>query len=186
MSVTAIVVAVIVVLIVAALAIWYGTQQRRKRDALREQFGPEYDRTVESYGGERSDAEEALSKRAERVASLHIRPLTAEQSTRYADAWHQAQTRFVEDPENAIREADRLCTEVLHARGYPMGDFEQRAADISVDHPHVVQYYRAAHAVAADAERGSATTEDLRQAMVHYRTLFEDLIETRQPAHAEG
>jgi len=185
MNVTAIVVAVIVVLALAGAVIWYFDQQRRKREQLREQFGPEYERAVESYGGERSEAEQALSERAERVAALHLQPLSAEHSARYGDDWRQVQTHFVDDPEQAIREADRLCAEVMQARGYPMGDFEQRAADISVDHPHVVQHYRAAHAVATEAERGSASTEDLRQAMVHYRTLFEDLIETRQPAHVE-
>jgi hypothetical protein len=184
MNVTAIIVAVIVVLAVAALVIWYFGQQRRKHEQLREQFGPEYDRAVETYG-ERHEAEEALSARAERVAALNIRPLSPEQSTRYAEEWRQVQTRFVDDPEHAIREADTLCSEVMQARGYPMGDFEQRAADISVDHAHVVEHYRAAHAVATAAEDGSASTEDLRQAMVHYRTLFEDLIESRQPAHVE-
>ncbi len=185
MNVTAIVVAIIVVLIVAAVAIWYFSQQRRKHEHLREQFGPEYDRTVESYGGERGQAEEALSRRTERVAAFKIRPLSPEESSRYGEAWRQVQTRFVDDPEGAIRDADHLCGDVMQTRGYPMGDFEQRAADISVDHPDVVQHYRAAHAVATDAERGSATTEDLRKAMVHYRTLFEDLIETRQAAHVE-
>lgn len=185
MNVTAIVVAVVVVVVVAALVAWYLGKQRRKHEQLREQFGPEYDRTVESYGGERREAEEALSRRTERVAALNIRPLSAEQSRRYAESWRQVQTRFVDDPEGAIREADHLCGDVMQARGYPMGDFEQRAADVSVDHPDVVQHYRAAHAVATEAEHGSATTEDLRKAMVHYRTLFEDLIETRHAAHVE-
>src|SRR5262249_50034902 len=124
--------------------------------------------------------------RAERVAALHIRPLSAEQSARYAETWRTVQTRFVDDPENAIRDADRLCGDVMESRGYPVGDFEQRAADVSVDHPHVVENYRAAHAVATSNERGDASTEQLRQAMVHYRTLFEDLIDTRQPAHTEA
>jgi len=184
MNVTAIVVAVIVIVVLAGLAIWYFGQQRRKHEHLREQFGPEYDHAVETYG-ERREAEQALTAREERVAALNIRPLSPEQSTRYAEEWRQVQTRFVDDPEHAIHEADTLCGEVMQARGYPMGDFEQRAADVSVDHPHVVEHYRAAHAVATAAERGGATTEDLRQAMVHYRTLFEDLIETRQPAHVE-
>jgi len=183
MSVTAIVVAVIVVVAIVVIAAWYFTQQRRRTE-LRQQFGPEYDHAVESYG-ERGRAEDALSKRAERVAALHIRPLSSEESGQYGDRWRQVQTRFVDDPERAIGDADRLCGEVMQARGYPMGDFEQRAADISVDHPRVVEHYRAAHGVAVNAERGRASTEDLRQAMVHYRTLFEDLIEAREPARVE-
>jgi hypothetical protein len=183
MSVTAIVVGLIVLVAIVAIAAWYFTQQRRRTE-LRQQFGPEYDHAVERYG-ERGRAEEALSKRTERVAALHIHSLSSEESGRYGDRWRQVQTRFVDDPERAIGDADRLCGEVMQARGYPMGDFEQRAADISVDHPQVVEHYRAAHAVAGDAEQGHATTEDLRQAMVHYRTLFEDLIETREPARTE-
>jgi hypothetical protein len=180
MNVTGIVVAVIVVVIVAALIAWWFTREQRRREHLREQFGPEYDHAVDTYG-ERDQAERALEARQERVAKLHIQPLSAEQSARYAEQWRQVQARFVDDPENAIHDADRLCGEVMSARGYPVGDFEQRAADVSVDHPNVVEHYRAAHAVAVDAERGSAPTEQLRQAMVHYRTLFEDLIETREP-----
>jgi len=184
MNVTALVVGLVVLVAVIAVAAWFTSQQRR-RAHLREQFGPEYDHAVEAYG-ERGEAEQALTARAERVAALHIRPLSAEQSARYAEAWHAVQTHFVDDPENAIREADRLCGDVMEARGYPVGDFEQRAADVSVDHPRVLENYRAAHAVAATNERGEATTEQLRQAMVHYRTLFEELIDTRQPAHTEA
>jgi hypothetical protein len=183
MPLTAIIVAVIVIVLVA-LAVWYFTSQQRRRAELREQFGPEYDHAVENYGG-RARAEQALTHRAERVAALHIRPLDANDSRRYADEWHRVQTEFVDDPEGAIQRADQLTNEVMQARGYPMGDFEQRAADISVDHANVVEHYRAAHAIAGKAERGDATTEDLRQAMVHYRTLFEDLIDARQLAHAE-
>jgi hypothetical protein len=179
MNVTAIVVAVVVIVVLVALVAWYLSGQRRRRAQLREQFGPEYDRTVEAYG-ERGEAEQALQARTERVAALHIHPLTADQSTQYADQWRQVQARFVDDPEGAIGEADRLCGEVMQARGYPMGDFEQRAADVSVDHPQVVEHYRAAHAIATEAERGNAGTEELRQAMVHYRTLFEDLIDARE------
>jgi len=190
MNTTAVVVAVIVIVVIAALLVWYFTRQQRRREELQQQFGPEYEHAVETYGG-RGRAEQALSERTERVAALHIHPLAADESARFGDAWRQVQTDFVDDPENAIRRADSLCVEVMQARGYPMGDFEQRAADISVDHANVVEHYRAAHALAQKAERGDATTEELRQAMVHYRTLFEDLIqiqtqtETRQPAHVE-
>ena len=181
--VTVIGVLVLLAIVVIAAAWWY-TQQQRRSKQLRHQFGPEYERAVDQYG-ERGRAEEALTARTERVEQLHIRPLRAEDSARYAESWRSVQSRFVDDPEGAIGEADRLCGEVMQARGYPMGNFEQRAADISVDHPRVVEHYRAAHEVARRSADGNATTEDLRQAMVHYRTLFEDLIETREPARVE-
>lgn len=178
MNVAALVVAVVIVIAIIAGFVWYFTQQRRHRE-LREQFGPEYERTVETYG-ERGRAERELSERAQRVAALRIRPLTTEESGRYGERWRQVQTRFVDDPELAIAEADQLCGEVMQARGYPMGDFDQRSADISVDHSDVVEHYRSAHGVAVAADRGDASTEELRQAMVHYRTLFDDLIETNE------
>lgn len=181
MNVTGIVIAAIVVVVIVALLAWYFTREQRRRAHLRDQFGPEYDRTVETYG-DNDRAEKALEARTERVKGLNIRPLPAHESARYGDDWRKVQSRFVDDPEGAIRDADRLCGEVMQARGYPMADFEQRAADVSVDHPRVVENYRAAHAIAVEADRGQAGTEDLRQAMVHYRTLFEDLIETREPA----
>jgi hypothetical protein len=184
MNVTGIVLAVIVVVILAAIAIWYFTEQQRKRHDLREQFGPEYDHAVETYG-EHGKAEKELEQRTERVAALNIRPLSHEESARFSSTWRQVQERFVDDPENAIHDADRLCSDVMQARGYPMGDFEQRAADISVDHSQVVEHYRAAHAVARDARDGNVPTEALRQAMVHYRTLFDDLIDTREPMQTE-
>jgi hypothetical protein len=183
MNLVTVVIVVIVLIAIVAIAAWFLNQQRRRKE-LREQFGPEYDRAVAAYG-ERAPAEQALSARAERVAALHIHPLSPEESARYAESWRTVQAQFVDDPEHAIREADRLCGQAMQARGYPMGDFEQRAADISVDHADVVEHYRAAHAVALRAERGEATTEDLRQAMVHYRTLFDDMIETREPARTQ-
>jgi predicted nucleic acid-binding protein len=175
MNVTVIVIAV-VILVLLVIGAMYFAQRQRRRQELREQFGPEYDRAVDTYG-EPAKAERALEARAERVAALHIRPLSAEDSQRYGERWRQVQAHFVDDPETAIDDADELCGEVMLARGYPVGDFEQRAADISVDHPHVVEHYRAAHAVATDPDAG---TEDMRQAMVHYRTLFEDLIDSRE------
>jgi hypothetical protein len=185
MSIPALLVIGLIVLVaVVAVVAWFTSRQRR-RAHLRDQFGPEYDHAVETYG-ERREAEQVLTARQERVAALHIRPLSPDQSAGYAAEWHTVQTRFVDDPENAIRDADRLCGDVMEARGYPVGDFEQRAADVSVDHAPVVDNYRAAHAVAVAAERGDASTEQLRQAMVHYRTLFQDLIEMRQPAHMES
>jgi hypothetical protein len=109
---------------------------------------------------------------------LHIRPLTPSDATRFDGAWRTVQARFVDDPRGAVTEADRLVGEVMAARGYPVGDFEQRVADISVDHPDVVMNYRAAREIATVHAQGKATTEDLRQAMVHYRALFNDLLET--------
>ena len=126
-----------------------------------------------------------LSERSERVEQLHIRPLSADEHTRYAADWRDVQTNFVDQPERAISQADRLIVAVMQARGYPMGDFDQRAADISVDHPRVVEHYRAAHTIASRTERGDVNTEDMRQAMVHYRALFDELIEAREPATSE-
>jgi hypothetical protein len=184
MNTTVVVVAVVVVIAILALVAWLYTRQRRRGEVLREQFGPEYDRAVATYG-QREEAEKALEARTERVAALHIRDMSRADSQKYAEEWRSVQSRFVDDPEHAIGDADHLCGQVMQARGYPMGDFEQRATDISVDHPAVVEHYRAAHAIAQRADRGDSTTEELRQAMVHYRTLFQDLIETREPARAE-
>ncbi len=163
----------IAVIVIAAIT-WLGTRRRRTRE-LQEGFGPEYDRTVQQYG-DRRRAEEELQSRKERVERLHIQPLAAEDRQRFLERWRAAQTQFVDEPGRAIAEADRLVQEAMAARGYPVGDFEQRAADVSVDHPNVVRDYRQAHAVSLRNERGEATTEDLRQAMVHYRSLFDDLL----------
>jgi hypothetical protein len=171
--------AVAIIVIVAAVGAWWYSRQRR-RARLRQQFGPEYERAVDHYG-DSAEADKALSARAQRVEQLHIRPLSPERSSRYADDWRLVQERFVDDPERAIGQADHLVIEVMRARGYPMVDFEQRAADISVDHPRVVEHYRIAHALASQTERGQASTEEMRQAMVHYRTLFEELIQIQTP-----
>jgi hypothetical protein len=159
--------------------------RRRRTEQLRQRFGPEYDRTVL---GARTVAqgEAALIERQQRVEKLHIRPLPPDDARRFAQAWRDVQTRFVDDPKGAIGDADRLVGEVMHARGYPVGDFEQRVADISVDHPNVVMNYRAGRDIVRDHERGRATTEDLRQAMVHFRALFNDLLGTQpEQPHAE-
>jgi len=183
MNTTTLIGIIIVLVVVVAVGMWLITRQQRQRAALREQFGPEYDRAVHDYG-EPGKAEAELRARTERVEQLHIRTLSTDQSAQYAQAWRAVQARFVDDPEHAIDEADHLVADVMQARGYPMADFEQRAADISVDHPAVVEHYRAAHAVASRTARGDASTEDMRQAMVHFRTLFDDLIDTRQPSPA--
>jgi hypothetical protein len=169
----------IVVLVVIAGAAFFYTQQQKTRQ-LRARFGSEYDRSLQETGNRRH-AEAELARREERVAHLDIRPLMPDDRARFSNAWRSVQAQFVDDPGRSIAEADRLVTEVMRVRGYPVADFEQRAADISVDHPRVVDNYRAAYAIARRSGRGEANTEDLRQAMVHYRALFEDLLET-EPA----
>jgi FtsZ-interacting cell division protein ZipA len=171
----------LVLIIVAVVAVAFGLFmyiQKERTKRLRSKFGPEYDRVVDSYGN-RSKAEEDLVHRQKRVEKLHIRDLTSADADRFADAWRAEQARFVDSPRDAIANADRLVIELMQTRGYPMGDFEQRAADISVDHPVVLENYRAAHAIALRDSQGEASTEDLRQAMVHYRALFEELLDRR-------
>ncbi|HYM84068.1 MAG TPA: hypothetical protein VEY67_07960 [Candidatus Dormibacteraeota bacterium] len=171
------VVIVAVVVVVAALA-WYAGQ-RRRREELRDQFGPEYDRAVRDSGSER-EAQRELADRRERVAQLRIRDLDPRERERFSSEWSRAQARFVDEPRAAVTDADRLVTEVMQSRGYPMGDFDQRAADVSVGHPTVVDHYRAAHEI---AQRSDADTEALREAMVHERALFADLLgEPQRPA----
>ena len=159
---------------VLLVGVWFALR-RRRTEHLRGRFGPEYDHTVKQTGNV-AKAEAALEARAHRVERLHIRPLEPDDATRFAEAWRRVQTRFVDEPKGAIAEADRLVGEVMQARGYPVGEFDQRVEDISVDHPNVVMNYRAARDIARDHERGQASTEDLRQAMIHYRALFTDLL----------
>lgn len=172
----AMVVVVVAIVVIAAITIlgWLYSRQRRST-RLRERFGPEYDRVVRQEGDQRK-AEGLLEFRAKRREHLPIRPLEHTQQTAFADRWIEVQSRFVDDPKGAVSDADQLISEVMAARGYPMSDFEQRAADISVDHPQVVENYRAAHNIALRHGRGEASTEDLRKAMVHYRSLFEQLL----------
>ena len=153
--------------------------QDRHRANLRAQFGPEYSRTVEQVGSSRK-AEAELQERQKRVSSFSLRPLSPQQADMFSDNWMRIQTQFVDDPQGAVSRADVLLTEIMEVRGYPIVDFERRSADLSVDHPHVVQNYRAAHDIAIRHARGEADTEDLRQAMIHYRALFEELV------HEEG
>jgi hypothetical protein len=135
--------------------------------------------------GDRAKAEAELAARKARVEKLRIKQLSPGDAQRYAEQWRAVQARFVDDPVEAVREADRLVCEVMQSRGYPMGDFELRAADVSVDHPRVVEHYRAAHEIALRNEQGAAATEDLRRAIVHYRTLFDELIHTPETEPAE-
>lgn len=154
-------------------AVLYVIQQERTK-RLRQKFGPEYTRAVEETGG-RLQAEDALAHREKRVAQFHIRPLSAAERTRFVDGWRDLQVRFVDDPSGALKEADRLVGEVMAAEGYPVLDFDQRAADLSVEHPLVTANYRQGHSIAVRDNQGSATTEELRKAMIHYRTLFDEL-----------
>jgi hypothetical protein len=163
-----------IVVLVLVLAVWIYTS-RRRRVNLRERFGPEYDRTVEAVGPARADS--LLRERAERVSRFNLHKLTADQVDAFAREWRRIQARFVDDPGGAVGEADQLVTQVMIARGYPLEDFERRADDLSVDHPVVVQNYRTARTLALRRERGDAGTEEMRQAVVNYRALFDELLE---------
>ena len=180
----AIVIAVAVVVVVG-IAVWLFTRKRRT-ERLRTQFGgAEYDRTLQEGGGRRH-AEAGLDKRAERVESFHIQPLGAGDRARFVESWRKVQARFVDGPGGAVMEADQLLGDVMSTRGYPVSDFEQRAADISVDHPLVLENYRSAHKIAVRQTSGQASTEDLRQAMIHYRTLFDELVAEPEMARAKA
>lgn len=174
-------VVVLAFLVLAVLVLFTMTNQRRRSDMLRSRFGPEYNRTVEQRG-DRRKAEQELSARAQRVKAFAIHAIAPQQRGQFADSWRATQAHFVDDPSGAIKEANQLVARVMEVRGYPVGNFEQRAADLSVDHAVVVDNYRAAHEIAQRNARGQASTEDLRQAMVYYRNLFNDLLETNQPS----
>ena len=174
-SVILIVAAVIVVIaIVVALAI-HSRQQAQRRQRLRERFGPEYDRLVAATGSA-AKAERELEARQKRAARFNIRSLSRDEQASFTARWQQVQAEFVDNPKASLGHADDLLAEVMTARGYPVQDFDQRSADLSVDHPVVVQHYHAAHGIALRHKKGETTTEDLRQAMIHYRALFEDLV----------
>ncbi|NUS44610.1 MAG: hypothetical protein HOQ24_13095 [Mycobacteriaceae bacterium] len=145
----------------------------RRRMQLRSRFGPEYDRAVEQ-SGDRRTAEHELAQRERRHADLDLHDLSAEQKRHYAGRWALVQERFIDDPQESLTEADRLISSILGERGYPTGGFDQQVADLSVEHAAALDHYRAAHAVAN--HRDSASTEDIRGAIVHYRELFHDLV----------
>jgi predicted nucleic acid-binding protein len=170
------------IVVVLALMAWSAYSTRRRK-GLQDRFGPEYDRTV-ADAPTRREAESDLSERQKRRDELEIRPLPADSRDRYASRWHNTQAKFVDAPEDAVSDADALIQEVMRERGYPVEDFDQRTADLSVDHPEVISNYRAAHGISVANERGKASTEDLRTAMVHYRALFEELLEEHEPAQA--
>jgi hypothetical protein len=165
--------------IVCGLIVW-SAYAKRRRARLQETFGSEYDRTV-ADSPTRREAEADLAEREKRHREFELKPLQPQARERYTEQWRQTQERFVDDPEAAVGDADRLIQEVMRERGYPVEDFDQRAADLSVDHPEVMSNYRAAHATAIANERGKATTEDLRNAVIHYRALFSELLEA-EPA----
>jgi cytoskeletal protein RodZ len=171
------------VVVVIALIVWQLISQQRTR-RLRGQFGPEYQRTV-SEADSRRAAEAELSEREKRRQELDIRPLSADERARYSDEWQTVQAQFVDDPAGAVVRADSLIQSVMSERGYPMEDFEQRAADVSVDHPRVVENYREGHRLFEKTAAGQGSTEDLRQAMRAYRKLFEELVEDTGAETAE-
>jgi hypothetical protein len=164
-----------IIAVIALAAVFMIIMGQRRTRELSDKFGPEYERTLKSMR-DRGKAESELLKRKERVEHLQIRPLMAADRQRFEQRWKEDQARFVDDPRAAVKEADRLVAELMQVRGYPVADFEQRAADVSVSHPHVVSEYRQAHDIADRDARGEATTEELRSAMVHYRALFTELL----------
>jgi hypothetical protein len=173
----AMVILIVIVILAIGAAVWMYFQKKRTQD-LRTKFGPEYDRAIDAHR-DRAHAESDLEKREKRVAKFNIRSLRTEERNKYAEDWRVEQSLFVDDPATAVKHADMLVQEVMKRRGYPVSDFEQNAADLSVDHPQVVDNYRAAHEIAIRDARGQSDTEDLRKAMVSYRALFEDLLEQR-------
>jgi len=163
--------------VILVIAVWVYVRKRRSMTAgLRQKFGPEYERAVQKHGSERK-AEARLADRQQRVEKLNIRDLDPMEHERFLKRWESVQSRFVDSPKGAVTEADDLVSSLMKTRGYPVSDFDQRAADISVDHPRVVENYRSAHETALQVGNDQATTEDLRTAMIHYRSLFEELVQ---------
>jgi len=166
--------AAVVIVIIAVVALLYVRKRRGTTARMRQKFGPEYERAVLTHGSGRK-AEAKLGDREKRIEKLNIRDLDPTEHERYSKQWQSVQSRFVDSPKGAVAEADDLVSSVMKARGYPVSDFDQRAADISVDHPRVVENYRSAREIALRVEK--ATTEDLRTAMIHYRSLFDELVQ---------
>jgi len=175
MSPIAVIVLIIVVLVVIA-AIFFAVQSSRRKK-LQNTFGPEYDRAV-ADSGNRADAEKELRERERRHAELELKPLSAESQARYSAAWEEVQIQFVDNPDQAVATADDLVTRLIAERGYPTADYDDQLANLSVDHARTLGHYRDAHAISLRSQDGSASTEDLRQALVHYRALFADLLGT--------
>jgi hypothetical protein len=186
MNAVQIVVLVVAAIVVVAAAVSLVAMRQRRSRELQRRFGPEYERAVAGSEGNRRAAEAELLERQAHRDRLEIVELDPAARERHLEAWHALQAKFVDHPDLATREADRLITEVMRDRGYPVDDFEQRAADVSVDHPQVVEEYRLAHNISLANDRGEADTEALRQALVHYRSLFEELLEPAEPQRAEA
>jgi len=176
MTTSTVIIIVLVIAVIALAAVML--LQRSKTHKLRSKFGPEYDRVVDREGNTRR-AEAVLDSRQKRIEKFEIRRLSEDECHRFAEQWQVVQERFVDDPRQSVADADQLINKALEARGYPMADFEQRAADISVEHPRVVEDYRIAHDIAVRDRRGQTSTEDLRRAMQHYRNLFEHVLDKR-------
>ena len=180
---TWIILAAVVVLALIAVGAWFYIRKKQSQKQslkLQERFGPEYNRTVNELGS-RTKGESELKAREKRVERLDILPLAPPEAARFSEAWQALQGRFVDNRKGVVVQAEQLVRELMEKRGYPMGDFERRAGDISVDHPDVVANYRSAQAIAVREQRGSADTEELRKAVVHYRALFDELLEVREP-----
>lgn len=166
---------ILAVVVVAVIVIAWAVSRKRRTQALQQRFGPEYERARREKGDR---AESELLERQKRVEKFSMRELSASERERFVTDWRLVQSRFVDDPKGSVRDADELVTRLMQARGYPMSDFDQRAADLSVDHPRVVDNYRAGHEIALRHQKGQATTEDLRNAIIYYRSLFDELLNT--------
>lgn len=179
------VIAVLIVLAIVLGCVFYLRRRKKASDGLRTRFGPEYDRAVLAHGSERK-AEAKLVDRETRVEGMKIRELGATERARFIADWQAVQARFIDHPKGSVTEADELISAMLIARGYPVADFDRRAADISVNHPRLVEYYRSAHGIAVRLGKDEASTEDLRTAMIQYRSLFDELVELRLPGEAKA
>lgn len=177
MNTTYIIIAVVLVLVILGIVLWSMMARRKRSERLQNQFGPEYDHTVQVLGDEKK-AQTELEKRQKHVETLNIRPLSANEHKRYLADWVAVQSKFVDEPGQAIVDADRLIMEVMQLRAYPVSDFEQRAADVSVSYPALVSNYRAARVIALKNQEHQADTEELRHAMIYYRSLFDELLVT--------
>jgi ABC-type multidrug transport system fused ATPase/permease subunit len=175
MDTTYIIIITVAVLVISGLILAPGFARRRRAKKLQEKFGPEYDHTVETLGDEKK-AQAELEERRKRVEAMNIQPLSSRDRSHYLADWTEVQAKFVDEPGEAIEDAHRLIKEVMQLRAYPVADFDQRAADISVNYPALVENYRAAREIALKNEQQQANTEELRQAMIHYRSLFEELL----------
>jgi hypothetical protein len=174
-----ILIAILAAAAVVAILVWLG-MRRHRTEALRERFGDEYDRTLEEQG-KRAKAEAALQERKERVARLDVRPLDPREREAAITEWREVKAVFVDSPVEAVHHADRLLAAIMKARGYPMADFDRRYEDLTVDHGEVARHYREGHQITERHRMGEASTEDLRQAMIHFEALFDDLVNEVAP-----